>query len=295
VALTIPTGEDVACTLEQCLAALDEAGFAPQEPSSVAQAAQWLARLAANPGFLGDLALAWLKDAPAPTGGQGYTPQVMMLGTARPGWFLRANIWPSAQEAVMRDSGEGAFVYGLAHDHNFDFLTVGYRGPGYRSDHYEVDPAAVTGTIGERVDLRFVETSVLHPGRVMHYRARRDVHCQYPPDTLSVSLNLMHSAPEQRSRDQFQYDLERGTIAKVLTGCTGDTLAALALALIPEVSREPVEDMAIRHPSERLRWSAILALAQAAPDTAARADVLLCHAARSTGWLARRCLAEIGD
>ncbi|MCG6119435.1 MAG: transposase, partial [Blastomonas sp.] len=107
---------------------------------------------------------------------------MMMLGAPRRGWFMRANIWPSAQEAVMRESGEAAFVYGLAHDHNFDFLTVGYFGPGYRSDHYEVDPARIIGKAGDAVDLRFVGSSVLHLGRVMHYRARRDVHCQYPPE-----------------------------------------------------------------------------------------------------------------
>lgn len=297
MALTLRTGPAEASTLEECLVALDEAGFEPQDSGSVAHAAGWLARLAANRAFLGDLALARLKAASGQAGGQGYTPQVLMLGEARPGWFLRANIWPSPQESVVRDSGEAAFVYGLAHDHNFDFLTVGYIGPGYRSDHYEIDPASVTGTIGEKVNLRFVETSVLHPGRVMHYRARRDVHCQYSPDALSVSINLMHSAPEQRWRDQFQYDLESGTISRVLTGCTGDTLARLALALElePANGRDLIEDIAIRPGCERLRWSAIAALAESASAPEARADILAGHASRSTGWLARRCLAEIGD
>jgi hypothetical protein len=35
----------------------------------------------------------------------------------------------------MRASGAAAFVYGLPHDHNFDFLTLGYFGPGYWSDY----------------------------------------------------------------------------------------------------------------------------------------------------------------
>ncbi|MCG6120945.1 MAG: hypothetical protein MEP44_09905, partial [Blastomonas sp.] len=119
--------------------------------------------------------------------------------------------------------------------------------------------------------------------------------CQYPPETLSVSINLMHSAPEQRWRDQFRYDLERGTIATVVTRCTGDTLARLALALQPEDSRGLIEDIAEHHATERLRWSAILALSEDERDADVRKDILAHHAACSDGWLARRCLTEIGD
>ncbi|MGQ3229400.1 MAG: transposase [Blastomonas fulva] len=295
MALTLHTDPAHPCTLEECLAALDHTGFEPDDPNSVAHAAHWLARLAANRAFLGDLALSRLQAAHVRQAGQGYTAQVMMLGAPRPGWFMRAAIWPSAQDAVMRDSGAAAFVYGLPHDHNFHFLTVGYHGPGYRSDHYEVDPERMTGVVGEAVDLRFIETSLLHPGRVMHYRARRDVHCQYAPDTLSVSINLMHSAPGQRWTDQFEYDLRRGTISRVLTGCTADTLCKLATALSPAAALDVIETIARSHPVERLRWSAIRALAAEQPGTQARADVLDRQAARASGWLARRCRAEIGD
>jgi hypothetical protein len=295
MALTIPTGPQEPCTLDECIAALDRSGFDPQAPDSVAHAAKWLARLAANPDFLGEIALDQLKDGCRRSGGQGYSPQVIMLGAARPGWFLRANIWPSAEDAVVRESGEAAFVYGLPHDHNFDFLTVGYHGPGYSSDHYEVDPATITGVVGEKPGLRFTGTSVLQPGRVMHYRARRDIHRQHAPTMLSVSINLMHSAPGQRWTDQFQYDLESGSIAKVLTRCTGDTLAKLALALDPAKARDLLEHIALRHPIQRLRWSAIAALAQSEPDWGARREYLARIAADAEGWLEIRCRTAIGD
>jgi hypothetical protein len=295
MAVTLNTDPASACTLEECQAALDKVGFDPDDPESVEHAAQWLSDLATNTRFLGDIALAQLEAGLHRAGGQGYSPQVIMLGVARPSWFMRANIWPSVQEAVLRESGEAAFVYGLPHDHNFHFLTVGYHGPGYRSDHYEVDPESMAGVAGERVSLRFVETSVLEPGRVMHYRARRDVHCQFAPETLSVSINLMHSAAGQRWTDQFQYDPGGDAIARVLTGCTGDTVARMALALDPGNGRDLVEHMARHHPVERLRWSAVAALAQEAPTRDARTDLLARHAARSSGWLARRCKAAIGD
>lgn len=300
MAVTIKTGcasggAPPACTLEECLAALDESGFEPGDSGSVAHAAQWLTRLAANRAFLGDMAIADLKNGCRRDGSQGYSAQVLMLGNARPGWFMRANIWPSAQEAVLRESGAAAFVYGLTHDHNFDFLTVGYHGPGYRSDHYEVDPVSIIGRVGEQVRLRFVETSVLEPGQVKHYRARRDVHCQYAPDSLSVSINLMHSAALQRCTDQFEYDVDRSCIRRVLTQCTADSLADLAMVLDPGNGRDLLQHIAAHHPQQRLRWSAIRALAAALPDAESRADYLQHQAHAASGWLARRCHGAIAD
>ena len=57
---------------------------------------------------------------------------------------------------------------GSPHDHNFEFLTIGYHGPGYRSDHYEVDPQTIVGVVGEKVVLTPKGSSTLAPGQVMH-------------------------------------------------------------------------------------------------------------------------------
>ncbi len=295
MALLIRPESAAPCSLEECLAAFDEAGFAPEDAASVNHAANWLARLAANGTFLGQLALNDLRQACQRQGGQGYSPQVMMLGKARRGWFMRANIWPSHEEAVLHDSGEAAFVYGVAHDHNFDFLTVGYHGPGYRSDHYEVDPASVVGLVGERVALRPVGSSVLSPGQIRHYRARRDVHCQHAPASLSVSINLMQSTPSQRWTDQFEYDLASSSIRRVLTGCTGDSLARMALLLDPANARDTLDTIARQHPVDRLRWSAIRALALAEADEEQRREIYAHDYPHGSGWLAQRCRAAIGD
>lgn len=295
MAIPIATHTADPCSLAQCLAALDESGFAPDDPASVAHAAHWLARLAANRTFLGELALTELRQGCRREGGQGYSPQVMMLGKPRAGWFMRANIWPSHEEAVLADSGAAAFVYGVAHDHNFDFLTIGYHGPGYGSDHYEVDPQTIVGVVGEKVVLTPKGTSTLAPGQVMHYRARRDVHCQHAPASLSVSINLMHSTPSQRWTDQFEYDLATSTIARVLTGCTGDTLARLALMLAPQTAGDILDTIAHQHPEERLRWSAISALASAQQQVEARRTLIARYDPGGSTWLARRCRAAIGD
>lgn len=101
-------------------------------------------------------------------------------------------------------------MLGLPHDHNFDFLTLGYFGPGYWSDYYEYDYGEVTGWRGEAVpSLRRIERSRLEQGKLMLYRAHIDVHAQYAADALSVSLNIMHTTGAQGWLDQYRFDLER--------------------------------------------------------------------------------------
>ncbi|MEC8178091.1 MAG: transposase, partial [Pseudomonadota bacterium] len=152
-------------TLAECLAQLDEHGFDPADELSLQNAASLLAGLAANRGFLGDLLIDLLADAEDRA--SGYGPQAIMLAGPRNGYFLRANIWPARGDPALQASGAASFVYGLPHDHNFDFLTVGYFGPGYVSDYGEYDYASVSGEAGEAVDLRCVERSQLSEGRVL--------------------------------------------------------------------------------------------------------------------------------
>ena len=159
--------DEAACSLEECTAALSASGFDPADEASLLHAAGWLHRLGNNRHFLAERLLAELKarhneDHTA----SSYGPQVVMLSPLGGEFFLRANIWPSRDEHMFRASGGGAFVYELPHDHNFDFLTVGYFGPGYWSDYWEYDYEAVAGAVGERAGLRFIERAQLiqaHP------------------------------------------------------------------------------------------------------------------------------------
>ena len=133
---------------------------------------------------------------------------VMLHAHPRSKFVMRANFWPALKDSVVRHSGPDPFFYGVPHDHNFSFLTVGYLGPGYWSDYYEYDYGAVVGYPGESVDLRFVEKSRLEEGKVMLYRAHRDIHLQLPADAMSVSLNIVETSHNSVFRDQYQFDLE---------------------------------------------------------------------------------------
>lgn len=239
-------------SLPDAIARLDGSGFDPSDEASLCHAAGVLAGLAANRTFLGDLLIEEIAEN---RNGEetAYGPQAIMLSPARNGYFLRANIWPSRDDPAFQASGAASFVYGLAHDHNFDFLTVGYFGPGYISDYWEYDYESVAGEPGEKVDLRFVERSQLSQGRVLHYRAHRDVHCQHPPRSLSVSLNICAASPAQGWFEQYKFDTNEGRIAGVLNPSANEVLLRMGLALGSESARELASALAHHHPSAALR------------------------------------------
>jgi hypothetical protein len=270
--LVIESPCDEACTLAECIAALDELGFDADDPASTAAVAGWLRRLANNREFLGDL----LVDRLAGRGGaeleSGYGPQAIMLSRPKSGRanaaFLRAAIWPSPRDHVFQTSGAASFVYGAPHDHNFDFLTVGYCGPGYASDYYEYDYRSIAGYAGEEAGLRFVERSLLTPGKLMHYRRHVDVHSQLPPASLSVSLNVMRCDPAQGWFDQYGFDLEKGTVARWLNPLASEAFLRVAVASGAAEALAYAEWVGASHPSERMRLASFAARAEQCDDPA---------------------------
>ena len=250
------------CALGECLAALDVAGFEPREEESLMTAAHWLRRLGHNRDFLAELMIGELERRHrADDGASAYGPQVIMLSPLGGEFFLRANVWPSRDEHLFRASGGSTFVYELPHDHNFDFLTFGYFGPGYESDYWEYDYEDVAGAIGEPAGLRFIGRSTLDPGKIMHYRAHLDVHSQLPPEALSVSLNVMHAGGAQGWTDQYRFDVERNEIAGVLGPGASETFLRIAVGLGGEAALDLADSFARNHPSDRMRLAALEAQA----------------------------------
>ncbi len=241
-------------TLADTIAAIDEAGFDARDEASIDHAALCLRQLGNDPEFLGDLILDQLRGRHRETAdGSAYGAQSIMLSGITNGYFLRANIWPSRQDYAFRASGGNSFVYGTPHDHNFDFLTLGYFGPGYSSDYYEYDYEAVSGWQGEQAGLRFVETSTLSPGKMMLYRAHLDVHSQLPPESMSVSLNVMGIDAAQGWHDQYRFDPASDTITAILNPTSTETFLRLAVGLGGAEARDLAEQYGQSHPSDRIR------------------------------------------
>jgi len=254
--------------LGDLVAALNETSFDPADEESFAAAGSLLKRLANNRDFLADIALAELKDRCNRQSLENrYSSQVLMLHRASEKFYIRANFWPSERDSVFKTSGNSPFFYNVPHDHNFSFLTVGYLGPGYWSEYYEYDRDKVTGLPGEKIDLKYVEKSRLEPGKVMLYRAHRDVHNQLPADDMSVSINIMHATPCLPFLDQYRFDVKKCEIVSILNNCATEALLSLAANHEGGNARDLVESVAAGHPSSRIRFAALRELATAeAPD-----------------------------
>jgi hypothetical protein len=257
-----------ALDIEEVTARLDESGVDLTDQASIAHCADLLAGLQRNRDFLAGRVIAALKASYAEQLEiNRYSAQVFLLHRSPRGFYLRANLWPSQRDAAFAASGPAAFSYGVPHDHNFHFLTTGYFGPGYVSDYYDYDPEAVDGRLGEELAMTFVERSQLSEGKLMLYRAHRDIHSQLPPESLSVSLNIMDEGEHVPWRDQYIVDLDHGTIAKRPTLTSGEMLLRCAVHLA-ENGRDVAEQFAKAHPVPRVRANAIAALAavSAEPD-----------------------------
>lgn len=294
----IDLADDARASLGDVAEALCQSGFDPDDDGNVDHAALWLRRLGNDPDFLGDLLVEELarRHREEPISSR-YGAQVVMLVPPQGQFFIRANIWPSADEHMVRASGEGAFAIGLPHDHNFSFLTLGYFGPGYWSDYYEFDYDQVIGWQGEPVpSLKFIERARLEPGKLMLYRAHVDVHSQFPADSLSISLNVMHTHGAHGWLDQYRFDLEGGTIAAMLNPAHSDAFLRVAVGLGGAEAIDLAERFASTHPSDRMRLTAWKALAAREQDSAAR-DKVWARAEQSGSLLveaeARRARAEL--
>lgn len=271
----IAIADDAAIGLPECVDALRAAGFDPADEDSLAHGARQLRRLGNERSFLGDLLVGQLAARHSDAEDRNsYGPQVIMLAPADGGeFFMRANIWPSQSEHAMRASGGANFVYGLPHDHNFDFLTLGYFGPGYWSDYYEFDYEDTVGFRGEEVALRFVERSRLEQGKIMHYRAHRDVHAQMPGDALSVSINILHASGAQGWLDQYSFDIENRRIGRILSNGSSEAFIRIAVGLGCAEAHDLAARFARHHPSDRMRLAAWGALASVADGKTARDEV----------------------
>jgi len=259
--ITPPPGP--ALTLTEVTAQLDQHGVDLTDEASIHRCATLLAGLQRNRTFLADHLLAALESGAAGHPDNRYSAQVILLHRSPRGWYLRANIWPAATDAAYAASGAAAFSYGVAHDHNFNFLTIGYFGPGYLSDDYEVDPEAIDGRHNEPLNLTFTGRSQLGEGQLRLHRAHRDLHCQHPPPSLSVSLNIMDEGEHVPWRDQYIVDLDSGTIARRPTTTSTELLLRCAVHLSAE-AKDIADHIAQTHPVPRARANAVAALAAVA-------------------------------
>ncbi|MCJ2187719.1 transposase [Novosphingobium beihaiensis] len=280
MARTIEVRDPTPASLDECIDELTAWGFDPAEESSLSHAANWLKRLGNNPDFLGDALIAMLSGqgsvaagTPLPQGAG--TNRVVLARPQRGNFILTADIWPSATDQVLRAGSPQALGYGFVHNHNADFLTLGYFGPGCEVDDYTCDLQALSGWRGEPVLLRPLGRYRMRAGRMVHYRPGADVHCLHPPATLSATLTLTHLHGAGSWDSHYVFEPEPGSagsfrVARVLGQGPSETFLRLAVALGGDEARDLAFRFGLQHPSDRMRLTAWHALAGAAPGEAAR-------------------------
>ena len=281
-----PTEEKI--ELAELVEMLEMGDFDSQDEDNFASWGVQLKKLANDRDFLADMMIAELKQrCDGQVRDNQYSAQVVMLHGRSQKFIMRANFWPALKDSVVRHSGTDPFFYGVPHDHNFSFLTVGYLGPGYWSDYYEYDYGEVVGYPGEPVKLEFVEKARLDQGKVMLYRAHKDIHLQLPADAMSVSLNIVETSHSSAFRDQYRFNLESKTIDGIMTRMSLEPMLALAAYFGGGDGTDLLDSFARSHPSDRIRWCALRARAAAAPtldqriaiyEEGARTDSLLVSA-----------------
>ncbi|RUO66262.1 hypothetical protein SAMN06297229_0243 [Pseudidiomarina planktonica] len=179
-----------------------------------------LQRLYANREFLLDVVKNYLEN-PDSQNINHYTSQVFILAE-RENYTIRAPVWIPDGELVS----SRVFAYGLAHDHNFDLLTIGYLGTGYTTYMYSYDADAVTGFKGEDVKLSDCSTFKLTQGSALFMKGNHDIHVQLPPNELSISLNILKSSGS--STKQFEFDIENQKIIRPIRNEIGKSILELS-------------------------------------------------------------------
>lgn len=238
------------------------------ERHSLMASAPLLQALANNPALVVDplnAGVATLFEDPC-----FQSPQILVLGRGR-GFYVRAAIWPSSADVASGRAVQSDFTFELAHDHNYDLMTANHFGPGYVTDIYEYDNSIVTGYLGEAVDLRFLQRLTLARGTVLLYRASTDIHVQYPPKELSITVNLMVHRDDIIGRDQYYFDVDR----KVIIGYPAESQSSLTASVIELAGRigdentvALLQDLAKQHPSARARMKCYESLVNLCPQEA---------------------------
>jgi hypothetical protein len=143
-------------------------------------------------------------------------------------------------------------------------MTGGYYGSGYETVIYEYDHQNVVGLDGEKVDLRFLERTALPKGKIMFYRASKDIHAQEHPREFSISVNLLVVNPQESLKTQYQFDFDLGVVSKPIAN-TAAAQAMICCAAGHLGSGETIallDDLSMTHPNARFRRNCIEALAK---------------------------------
>jgi hypothetical protein len=223
-------------SLEDYLTRMDEIDCPPSESFTadfVERAGRLLQRLAANPSVVREYIDRCGGIEPSKR--HFVPPQTFLIGGTRQ-FGLRVNLWPKLKPSNYRERERILYAYDVAHNHDFRLLTVGYHGPGYTTDVYEIDPQETFRPGGSSVNLFNHRFEQLTPGRVFSFDAYCDLHTQHPPQDMSISINLIPLV-NPKTYEQGLFDPARSILIEPANSYVGRIATTIEVA-----SAFPVED-----------------------------------------------------
>lgn len=154
-----------------------------------------------------------------------YNVQSIAL-SRRENYDVRMNFWPSSFDYDLEDKHiKDFFAYDFPHDHNFHFITTGYTRHGYFTHIYDYDYDLFE--VGDSVKLNHVGHYELAKGRVMIYEKSKDVHTQFPPEAMAISINVI---PKQVNKNnQYVFNVNESKISAIVE--EGSPLHSLSFIL----------------------------------------------------------------
>lgn len=157
----------------------------------------------------------------------GYGDTSFMLGgTDR--YSLRLVRWTPRKMIMLPNINNVGLAYDYPHNHDFNLITKGIFGDGYLTDVHRCDARNIIGMVGEDTPLTYQGRFQLSPGSVMWYDRYFDVHEQYPPETFSLSFNVI---PIERDITiaQYVFDTKQNKISSFTQNRHSQILKLLSL------------------------------------------------------------------
>lgn len=256
-------------SLEEFIEVLDKK-FNPDQPETLMDCSEEFQQLSNNDTFLIDYLHNALRDISSFQESNSYTSQSLILYSCK-NYYIRANIWqPISEKKEIRKWQTEMYEVLRVHDHNFNFLTVGYFGSGYNTEIWEYDYEKINCIVGEKVEMNFLEKTNLPKGKIMYYRASKDIHFQHPAEEYSISLNVIPTDIRQFKKEQLFFNLNSKTIAGIAPnrGTGRHFVAKLAGIYGNTETIQNLEALSKNHELPFVRLSCFEALAKLTNDPA---------------------------
>lgn len=242
----------------------------PGDDAALEAAAPLLSGLFANRQLAKEVAREALDNCLAGAISTVASPQTIKVADLGDGHYLRMVYWPSKDDEFFSKADNSIFYYGKPHDHNFSFLTVGYDGPGYSSDYYEIPAGLHEWYPGCDVTLDHIGEKTLHFGSGMLYRRHVDVHSQKPPAESSISINIMSPATIGPGSSQFIFNADCTKVEQLMQSRFNPVIFALAASQQDHFIDDRLQGIAMTHPDPLVQYYALKNLVLFSDDESVR-------------------------